>query len=77
MVTVRSFIKGQAILQAHPEKPRSKLDFVVVPDVAQKNAFDTAVLSEPPYEAVIHTASPYHFNARDARELLDPGTLLL
>jgi hypothetical protein len=36
-------------------------------------AFDNAVISEPPFEAVIHTASPYHFNAKDANELLNPG----
>ena len=37
-------------------------------------AFDKAVISDPSFEAVIHTASPYHFNAKDVkRELLDPG----
>jgi hypothetical protein len=36
-------------------------------------AFDKAVMSEPPFEAVIHTASPYHFHAKDAKELLNPG----
>jgi hypothetical protein len=36
-------------------------------------AFDNAVTSETPFEAVIHTASPYHFHAKDAKELQDPG----
>lgn len=36
-------------------------------------AFDDAVVSELPFEAVIHTASPYHFHAKDAKELLEPG----
>lgn len=36
-------------------------------------AFDNTVISEPPFEAVIHTASPYHFHAKDAKELLNPG----
>lgn len=36
-------------------------------------AFDNAVISEPPFEAVIHTASPYHFHAKDVKELLNPG----
>ena len=37
-------------------------------------AFDQAVISEPSFEAVIHTASPYHFKATDVKkELLDPG----
>lgn len=31
-------------------------------------------MSTPPFEAVIHTASPYHFQARDnKKELLEPG----
>ncbi len=30
-------------------------------------------MSEAPFEAVIHTASPYHFRARNAQELLGPG----
>lgn len=38
-------------------------------------AFDKAVVSEPPFDAVIHTASPYHFNAKDAKELLDPAII--
>lgn len=33
------------------------------------------MVSEPPFEAVIHTASPYHFNAKDARELLAPAIM--
>ena len=40
-----------------------------------KPAFDRAVVSDPPFEAVIHTASPYHFHAKDAQELLAPAIL--
>ena len=37
-------------------------------------AFDQAVISDPSFEAVIHTASRYHFKATDVKkELLDPG----
>lgn len=37
-------------------------------------AFDEAVISDPPFEAVIHTASPFHFSVTDTKkELLDPG----
>ncbi|KAK2879344.1 hypothetical protein FQN49_000977 [Arthroderma sp. PD_2] len=36
--------------------------------------FEKAVISDPPFEAVIHTASPFHFRAVDARkELLAPA----
>lgn len=37
---------------------KDKLDFAIVKDIAQKGAFDEAVKSDPPFEAVIHTASP-------------------
>jgi hypothetical protein len=37
-------------------------------------AFDEAVVSTPPFEAVVHTASPYHFKSQDnKKELLEPG----
>lgn len=37
-------------------------------------AFDEAVVSDPPFEWVMHTASPFHFNYTDAeKELLEPG----
>ncbi|KAJ5989585.1 NAD(P)-binding protein [Penicillium waksmanii] len=67
--------KAQAILTAHPELSKNRLDCVIVTDMARENAFDEVVVSEPPFQAVIHTASPYHFNAKDARELLDPAII--
>lgn len=37
-------------------------------------AFDQAVISEPSFEVVIHTASPVHLQATDMKqEFLDPG----
>ena len=37
-------------------------------------AFDEAVISEPPFEAVIHTASPYHYEVVDNQlDMLDPA----
>lgn len=37
-------------------------------------AFEHAVVSTPPFEAVIHTASPFHFNVTDTKkDLLDPA----
>jgi hypothetical protein len=35
------------------------------------------VVSKPPFEEAIHTASPYHFHAKDAKELLDPGMYIM
>jgi nucleoside-diphosphate-sugar epimerase len=34
-------------------------------------AFDKAVVSDPPFEAVIHAASPYHFQAKSREEVED------
>lgn len=90
MTTVRSQQKAQQIKSAHPDVSKDKLDFAIVEDISRPDgrcestmgrrcpdfalAFDEAVISDPPFEAVIHTASPYHFNVIDTKkDLLDPG----
>ncbi|KAJ5721863.1 NAD(P)-binding protein [Penicillium malachiteum] len=75
VTTVRSHQKGQGILEAHPGLQKDRLDYAIVEDISQANAFDKAVLSEPPFDVVIHTASPYHFNAKDAKELIEPAVI--
>ncbi|KAI9928675.1 hypothetical protein ASPWEDRAFT_168648 [Aspergillus wentii DTO 134E9] len=75
VTTVRSQSKAEAIQRTHPDIGKDRLSFAVVEDIAQPNAFDRAVVSDPPFEAVIHTASPYHFHAKDAKELLDPAII--
>lgn len=68
MTTVRSQEKADKIRVAHPNVPNSQLDFVIVKDIAQEDAFDKAVISDPPFEAVIHTASPVsRFDYGDGR----------
>ncbi|KPI39641.1 putative NADPH-dependent methylglyoxal GRP2 [Cyphellophora attinorum] len=72
--TVRSDEKGQKILSNHPNSPKDQLSYVIVKDIAQPCAFDEAVKSDPPFEAVLHTASPFHFNVTDPKkDLLDPA----
>ncbi|OQE31542.1 hypothetical protein PENSTE_c001G04262 [Penicillium steckii] len=74
VVTVRSEDKGKRILQAHPDASKDKLSFVIVKDVAQEGAFDEAVKSDPPFDYVLHTASPFHFNVQDpVKDFLDPA----
>ena len=76
MTTVRSQDKAEKIKEAHPNVPKSRLDFAIVEDIAQEHAFDHAVKSDPPFEAVIHTASPFHFNVTDVqKQLLDPAII--
>ena len=73
--TVRSQAKADKIKKAHSEAG-DKLSFVIVEDIAQPGAFDKAVVSDPPFEAVLHTASPFHFNVKDVqKELLDPAVI--
>ncbi|GAB7350522.1 hypothetical protein MBLNU459_g1112t1 [Dothideomycetes sp. NU459] len=75
VTTVRSQEKANKIKEAHPEAGK-QLSFAIVEDIAQEGAFDEAVKSDPPFEAVIHTASPFHFNVTDVqKELLDPALI--
>ncbi|KAK7710413.1 Glycine-rich RNA-binding protein 2, mitochondrial [Botryosphaeria dothidea] len=76
VTTVRSQDKANKIKEAHPSYGKDKLDFSIVEDIAQEGAFDQAVKSDPPFEAVIHTASPFHFNVTDVqKQLLDPAII--
>lgn len=76
VVTVRSEAKADSIRSAHPEFRKDKLDAVIVKDIAVEGAFDEAVKSDPPFEAVIHTASPFHYNVTDVqKQLLDPAII--
>jgi nucleoside-diphosphate-sugar epimerase len=72
--TVRSHEKGKKILSNHKDVPESQLSYIIVEDIAKEDAFDQAVISDPPFEAVLHTASPFHFNVKDPKkDLLDPA----
>ncbi|KAJ5320130.1 hypothetical protein PENANT_c025G01057 [Penicillium antarcticum] len=74
VVTVRSEEKGKQILKAHPDASTEKLSYVIVQDVAKDGAFDEAVKSSPPFDYVLHTASPFHFNVQDpVKDFLDPA----
>lgn len=47
---------------------------MIVKDVAKDGAFDDAVKSNPPFDYVLHTASPFHFNVQDpVKDFLDPA----
>lgn len=58
-------------MKTNPGKPVS---YVIVKDIAADGAFDQVVQANPPFEAVIHTASPFHFKTTDnKRDMLDPA----
>jgi nucleoside-diphosphate-sugar epimerase len=69
VTTVRSQEKANKIKEAHPEASEKQLSFAIVEDIAQEGAFDKAVVSDPPFQAVIHTASPFHFNVTDIQKV--------
>ncbi|KAI0827007.1 NAD-P-binding protein [Trametes gibbosa] len=72
--TVRSAAKAEH-LKTTFSSYADKLEFVVVPDILEKGAFDQAVLG---VDAVVHTASPVHLAADEPSEVIDPavnGTL--
>jgi nucleoside-diphosphate-sugar epimerase len=55
---LRSKAKADQVLADFPTFG-SKLDFGIVPDITSPGAFDVAVQSDPPFDIVIHTASPF------------------
>ncbi|KAH6616319.1 hypothetical protein C7974DRAFT_43021 [Boeremia exigua] len=74
--TVRSQEKADKIKAQYNGKYADKLSFAIVHDIAQDGAFDEAVKSDPPFEAVLHTASPFHFNVTDVqKDLIDPAVI--
>lgn len=77
VTTVRTQEKADKIKEDHKsEVEKGQLAFAIVPDIAQEGAFDEAVISDPPFEAVLHTASPFHFNVTDVqKDLLDPAVI--
>ncbi|KAF7526382.1 hypothetical protein G7054_g10788 [Neopestalotiopsis clavispora] len=72
VTTVRSEDKAAKIREAHAG---AKLSVVIVPDIAQPDAFDE-VVKTPGLEVVLHTASPFHYKWSDPKtELLDPAII--
>lgn len=75
---VRSQAKAQQVLSDFPNYG-SRLDTGIVPDITSPGAFDEVVKSTPPFDIVIHTASPFLYRVISSnREFLDPaikGTL--
>ncbi|PQE29505.1 hypothetical protein CJF32_00003243 [Rutstroemia sp. NJR-2017a WRK4] len=70
---VRSDAKAQQVLSAFAIY-KSQLDFGIVPDITSPGAFDQVVQSDPPFDIVIHTASPFLYRViTDNREFLDPA----
>ncbi|KAG8762779.1 methylglyoxal reductase (NADPH-dependent) gre2 [Ceratobasidium sp. 428] len=65
--TVRSASKGDYLVDLLKS---DKFSYVIVEDIAKDGAFDEAVKG---VDAVAHTASPFHFEADDPQELIEPA----
>ncbi|KAF7553696.1 hypothetical protein G7Z17_g3430 [Cylindrodendrum hubeiense] len=51
-----------------------KLDFALVPDITAPSAFDNALASKPPFDTVLHTASPFNYRqVTNNLEFLEPA----
>jgi hypothetical protein len=57
VTTVRSASKAESIQKAYPQHSKDKLDFVFVKDIAAEGAFDEAVKTDPPFDAVVSTST--------------------
>ncbi|GAA5914375.1 SDR family oxidoreductase [Sporobolomyces salmoneus] len=68
--TVRSKEKGE-YLTKEVVKGSKNFEYVIVEDVETEGAFNEAVKG---VDAVLHTASPFHFNVQDPwKDLIDPA----
>ncbi|PVH68738.1 dihydroflavonol-4-reductase [Cadophora sp. DSE1049] len=75
VIAVRSEAKGRECLVSYPEFS-SKLSHTIVEDMGRPGAYDKALKSEPPFEAVIHMASPFHYHAADLKkDMIDPAIM--
>ncbi|KAH8657918.1 hypothetical protein BX600DRAFT_468383 [Xylariales sp. PMI_506] len=74
VTTVRSAVKGDQILASYSSIPAGKLSYVVVDNIIKEGAFQDAVQSEPPFDFVIHAASPFPLSFEDSvKDVLDPA----
>ncbi|KAF7893440.1 uncharacterized protein EAF02_000978 [Botrytis sinoallii] len=70
---IRSESKAERVSSDFPAY-ESHLDFGIVPDITAPGAFDEVVKSDPSFDVVIHTASPFLYKViTDNREFLDPA----
>ncbi|WYZ37036.1 hypothetical protein EsH8_II_000542 [Colletotrichum jinshuiense] len=76
--SVRAVVRTQSsadqLRSVFPSYPASKLDFALVPDITSPGAFDDVLVSDPPFDVVLHTASPFNFRKGSSNlDFLDPA----
>ncbi|KAK4129971.1 NAD(P)-binding protein [Trichocladium antarcticum] len=74
VVTARSDEKGHRIVKSIDESLRKRVSFVVVENIAKAGVFDNVFKSDPTFDYVVHTASPFQFHWDDpVKDCLDPA----
>jgi nucleoside-diphosphate-sugar epimerase len=71
--SVRAVVRSQAKVDQLAKSFKKwngsdKLDFGVVPDITTTGAFDSVLVSSPPFTTVIHTASPFNYRVVDTKD---------
>ncbi|GAA6018335.1 hypothetical protein JCM10207_000809 [Rhodosporidiobolus poonsookiae] len=66
--TVRSTEKGDFLTKLFKDDP--KWSYAIVEDIQQEGAFNEAVKG---VDAILHTASPFHFNGKHPDDLIKPA----
>ncbi|CAE7150519.1 unnamed protein product [Rhizoctonia solani] len=67
--TVRSAPKGDYLVNLF-KSYGDKFKYVIVEDIGKEGAFDEAVKE---VDAIAHTASPFHFDSEDPKDIIDPA----
>lgn len=69
--SVRNTEKGEALAR---DLNSSDFNYEIVPDMTSKGSFDEALKKHPEVSVFLHTASPFHFAAKDMeKEMLIPA----
>ena len=61
VTTTRTQAKADKLRRRYAQHGKDHFDVVIVEDIAKEAAFDQAVVSTPPFDAVCHPTSPFHF----------------
>lgn len=62
VTTTRTQAKASGLLRRYAQHGKDVFDVVIVEDIAVEAAFDQAVVSTPPFDAVCHPTSPFYFD---------------
>ena len=77
--SVRAIVRSQAkvdqVRTDFPNYNQTSFDFGIVPDITAPGAFDEVLKFDPPFDIVIHTASPFLYCAvsDNLKDFLEPA----